>query len=144
MSLKQISVFLVNKPGTLRNMTDVLAKNNVDMRAISLVETKEFGIARIIVDDVISAVDILKEADFVTSVNNVIAAEVPDEPGGLNTLLQVFAAEEVNIEYMYSFIIGSESRSAGMIFRVADAANAEPRLKRRGLKVLSIEDMIEM
>lgn len=143
MSVKQISVFLVNKPGTLRTMTDVLAKNDVDMRAISLVETKEFGIARIIVDDVIRAVDILKDANFVTSINNVIAAEVPDEPGGLNTLLQLFAAEDVNIEYMYSFIIGSENKSAGMIFRVADTANAEPRLKARGLKVLSIEDVIE-
>ncbi|MBR4444623.1 MAG: ACT domain-containing protein [Solobacterium sp.] len=144
MSLKQISVFLVNKPGTLRTMTGVLAANNVDMRAISLAETREYGIARIIVDDVISAVDILKEADFVTSVNSVLAVEVPDQPGGLNTLLEIFAAEEVNIEYMYSFIIGTESRKAGMIFRVGDTSSAEPKLTARGLKVLSQEDLQQL
>ncbi|MBR3357327.1 MAG: ACT domain-containing protein [Solobacterium sp.] len=144
MSLKQISVFLVNKPGTLKNMTGVLAANKVDMRAISLAETKEFGIARIIVDNVIEAVDILKEADFVTSVNSVLAVEVPDEPGGLNNLLEIFAAEDVNIEYMYSFIIGRENASAGMIFRVGDTSSAEPKLTARGLKVLSQEDIAEL
>lgn len=141
MSIKQISVFLVNKPGTLKNMTSVLAANNVDLRAIAVSETKEFGIARIIVDDVISAVDLLKEADFVASINNVIAVEIPDEPGGLDKLLKIFADENVNIEYMYSFLIGSGSKSAGMIFRVNDSASAEPKLVARGLKVLSMDDI---
>ena len=80
MSIKQISVFLVNKPGTLKNMTSVLAANSIDMRAISLTETKEFGIARIVVDDVIRAVEILKDADFVASINSVIAVEIPEHP----------------------------------------------------------------
>ena len=100
MSIKQISVFLVNKPGTLKNMTSVLAANSIDMRAISLTETKEFGIARIVVDDVIRAVEILKDADFVASINSVIAVEIPDTPGGLDKILSDFAAVDVNIEYM--------------------------------------------
>jgi hypothetical protein len=141
MSIKQISIFLVNKPGTLKNMTGVLAANNIDMRAISLAETKEYGIARIVVDDVIHAVDILKDADFVTSVNSVIAMEIPDEPGALDKILDVFAAVNVNIEYMYSFIIGHESRSAGMIFRVNDTAAAETKLAAKGIQVLSLEDI---
>ena len=141
MSIKQISVFLVNKPGTLKNMTSVLAANNVDLRAIAVSETKEFGIARIIVDDVISAVDYLKEADFVASINSVIAVEIPDEPGGLDKLLKIFADENINIEYMYSFLIGEESRSAGMIFRVSDTSLAEPKLIARGLNVLTMEDI---
>jgi len=141
MSIKQISIFLVNKPGTLKNMTGVLAANNIDMRAISLAETKEYGIARIVVDDVIHAVDILKDADFVTSVNSVIAVEIPDEPGALDKILDVFAAVNVNIEYMYSFIIGHESRSAGMIFRVNDTAAAETKLAAKGIQVLSLEDI---
>lgn len=141
MSIKQISIFLVNKPGTLKNMTGVLAANNIDMRAISLAETKEYGIARIVVDDVIHAVDILKDADFVTSVNSVIAMEIPDEPGTLDKILDVFAAVNVNIEYMYSFIIGHESRSAGMIFRVNDTAAAETKLAAKGIQVLSLEDI---
>lgn len=141
MSIKQISIFLVNKPGTLKNMTGVLAANQIDMRAISLAETKEYGIARIVVDDVIRAVDILKEADFVTSVNSVIALEIPDEPGALDALLETFASVNVNIEYMYSFIIGHERRSAGMIFRVNDTAAAENKLTARGIQVLSLEDI---
>ena len=141
MSIKQISIFLVNKPGTLKNMTGVLAANNIDMRAISLAETKEYGIARIVVDDVIHAVDILKDADCVTSVNSVIAMEIPDEPGALDKILDVFAAVNVNIEYMYSFIIGHESRSAGMIFRVNDTAAAETKLAAKGIQVLSLEDI---
>ena len=122
-------------------MTGVLAANNIDMRAISLAETKEYGIARIVVDDVIHAVDILKDADFVTSVNSVIAMEIPDEPGALDKILDVFAAVNVNIEYMYSFIIGHESRSAGMIFRVNDTAAAETKLAAKGIQVLSLEDI---
>ena len=141
MSIKQISVFLENKPGTLKNMTSALAANNIDLRAIAVSETKEFGIARIIVDDVISAVDVLKEADFVASLNNVIAVEIPDEPGGLDKLLKIFADENINIEYMYSFLIGAESRSAGMIFRVNDSASAEPKLIARGLKVLTYDEI---
>ena len=141
MSIKQISVFLVNKPGTLKNMTSVLANNNVDLRAIAVSETKEFGIARIIVDDVINAVDLLKEADFVASINSVIAVEIPDEPGGLDKLLKIFADENVNIEYMYSFLIGDDSKSAGMIFRVNDSSSAEPKLVARGLKVLTMDDI---
>lgn len=141
MSIKQISIFLVNKPGTLKNMTGVLAANNIDMRAISLAETREYGIARIVVDDVIRAVDILKDADFVTSVNSVIAVEIPDEPGALDKILEIFAAVDVNIEYMYSFIIGQDRKSAGMIFRVHDSAAAETKLANRGIKVLTIDEL---
>lgn len=144
MSVKQISVFLVNKPGTLKKMTSILAQNDVDLRAISLSETKEYGIARIIVDDTFSAVNILKEADFVTSVIPVLAVEVPDEPGSLDKMLQMFADEEVNIDYMYSFIIGKDDMSAGMIFKISDVAAAEPKLIAKGLKVLSQEEISQI
>lgn len=141
MSIKQISIFLVNKPGTLKNMTGVLADNHIDLRAISLVETKEYGIARIIVDDVINAVDILKDNDFVTVVNSVIAIEIPDEPGALDQILKIFADVNVNLDYMYSFIIGEERKGAGMIFRVSDTQAAETKLAARGIKVLSLADI---
>ncbi len=144
MSLKQISVFLVNKPGTLKKMTSILAQNHVDLRAISLAETKEYGIARIIVDDTFNAVNILKEADFVTSINSVLAVEVSDEPGSLDKMLQTFADEDVNIDYMYSFIIGKEAKSAGMIFRISDVAIAEPKLAAKGLKILTQEDIAQI
>lgn len=133
MSIKQISVFLENKPGTLNKMTNVLANGGIDMRAISLAETKDFGIARLIVDDVISATTVLKDADFVASLTPVLAYEIPDEPGGLNKLLAIFTESKVNIEYMYSCIVGS---GAYMIFRVADTKGAEAALAGKGLKPL--------
>ena len=83
MSIKQISVFLENKPAKLKAMTGVLASHGIDMRALSLAETKDFGIARVIVDDVYDAVNVLKEADFVANLTSVLAIAVPDEPGGL-------------------------------------------------------------
>ncbi len=144
MSIKQISVFLVNKPGTLKNMTGVLAAHDVDLRALSLAETKEYGIARLVADDTFHALNVLRDADFVASVNSVIAAEVPDEPGALDNLLQIFAEEEVNIEYMYSFVLSGEDKSAGMIFRVSDANTAEPKLRNKGLRILSQDDIAQI
>lgn len=137
MSLKQISVFLENKPGTLNKMTRVLAKGGVNMRAISLAETKDFGIARVIVDDVIGATTVLKDNDFVSSLTPVLAYQIPDEAGGLNNLLMSFTEAEVNIEYMYSCIVGEAEKKAYMIFRVADTKAAESVLALKGLKSVS-------
>ena len=141
MSIKQISVFLENKPGTLKKLRSVMAKNNIDMRATSLAETKDFGIARLIVDDALEAVNTLKENDFVASLTPVLAVEIPDEAGGLDKLLEVFAEAEVNIEYMYAFPGKGASNHAYMIFRVADTKAAEAKLQGKGLKLLSQEDI---
>jgi hypothetical protein len=141
MSIKQISVFLENRPGTLKKLTSVLAKNNIDMRATSLAETKDFGIARIIVDDAYEAVNTLKENDFVASLTSVLGVEIPDEAGGLDKLLDYFAEADVNIEYMYAFPSRSAASLAYMIFRVADTKAAEAKLANTGLKLLSQEDI---
>ncbi|SCY70730.1 ACT domain-containing protein [Butyrivibrio sp. INlla14] len=141
MSIKQISVFLENRPGTLKKLTSVLAKNNIDMRATSLAETKDFGIARIIVDDAYEAVNTLKENDFVASLTSVLGVEIPDEAGGLDKLLDYFAEADVNIEYMYAFPSRSAASQAYMIFRVADTKAAEAKLANTGLKLLSQEDI---
>lgn len=141
MSIKQISVFLENKPGKLKEMTGVLAANKVDMRALSLAETKDFGIARLVVDDVFEAVQILKDANFVASLTSVLAVEIPDEPGGLDKLLAIFSEAKVNIEYMYAFIGGKEKKHAYMIFRVADTKAAEVKLAGAGLRIMTQEDI---
>lgn len=140
MSIKQISVFLENKPGRLNKMTGVLAQHNIDIRALSLAETKDFGIARMIVDDVFDATNVLKEADFVASLTPVLAYQIPDETGGLNTLLQTFTDAKVNIEYMYAFL-GAGTAKAYMIFRVADTKAAEAALAGKGLKALSQDEI---
>ncbi|MBP3852071.1 MAG: ACT domain-containing protein [Erysipelotrichaceae bacterium] len=119
MSIKQISVFLENKPGRLQRMTSVLAAHKIDLRALSLAETKDFGIARIIVSDVMDAVTVLKDADFIASLTPVLAVEIPDETGGLDKLLKIFAEAGVNIEYMYAFL-GKSDGNAYMIFRISD------------------------
>ena len=144
MSVQQISVFLENKPGTLKKMTGVLAANGIDMRATSLAETKDFGIARLIVDDAISAVSTLKENDFVASLTPVLAIEIPDEAGGLDKLLDKFTDESVNIEYMYAFPGGRNTDRAVMIFRVADTKAAEARLTGAGVKVLTQEEISDI
>ncbi len=141
MSIQQISVFLENKPGTLKKMTGVLAEHKIDLRATSLAETKDFGIARLIVDDAISAINTLKEHDFVASLTPVLAIEIPDEAGGLDKLLEAFDNENVNIEYMYAFSGGKSVNSAYMIFRVADTKAAEARLVGKGVKILTQEDI---
>lgn len=140
MAVKQISVFLENRPGALKGMTEVLAANKIDMRALSLAETTDFGIARLIVDDVLETATVLKDAGFVSSMTPVVAAEIPDETGGLNSLLGILSDAEVNIEYMYAFL-GGASGHAYMIFRVEDAKKAEAAFRAKGVKCVGQEEI---
>lgn len=141
MSIKQISVFLENKPGKLSEMTALLAANNIDLRALSLAETKDFGIARMIVDDAFEAANVLKNGDFIANFSPVLAYAVPDEPGGLNKLLCAFNDAGVNVEYMYAFLGGKDTAHAYMIFRVENTADAEAVLSAKGLKSLTQEEI---
>ncbi len=141
MSIKQISVFVENKPGALYAMTSVLAQNKIDMRALSLAETKDFGIVRIIVDNVYAAATVLKDAGYVHSVTPVVGAAIPDTPGGLNKVLQVLTNARINVEYMDAFLGGKNSEHAYMIFRVEDAAKAAAALAERGIKTVEQEEI---
>ncbi len=141
MSIKQISVFLENKPGALYGMTGVLARNNVDMRALSLAETKDFGIVRIIVDNVYNATTVLKDAGYIHSVTPVVGVAIPDTPGGLNKVLQVLTDARVNVEYMYAFLGGKDVDHAYMIFRVANENAATAALANEGIKVVEQEEI---
>ena len=141
MSIKQISVFLENKPGSLYAMTGVLAQNKIDMRAFSLAETSDFGIARIIVDDVYKASTTLKDAGYVHSISDVLGVAVPDEPGGLSKVLQALTDAKVNVEYMYAFLGGRDVGHAYMIFRVEDNAAAAAALAKRGIQIVEQEEI---
>ena len=140
MSIKQLSVFLENRPGKLFELTKLLAERRIDMRALSIAETTDFGIARIIVDDADKAARVLKEEQFIAQFSDVLAFAVPDEPGGLHNLLGEFNAAQVNIEYMYAFL-GGEPGRAYMIFRVTDTAASEKKLTERGLRSLSLSEI---
>lgn len=136
MSIKQISVFVENTPGALYGLTGVLAQHQVDLRALSLAETSEFGIVRMIVDNVYQATTVLKDAGYVHSLTPVVGVAIPDVPGGLNRVLQVLTDAKVNIEYMYAFLGGKNVDHAYMIFRVADEAAATAALASRGIQTL--------
>ena len=141
MTLNQISVFVENKPGKLQILTDVLAKRNINMRALSLAETSEFGIVRIIVDDLKAASEVLKEEGFIYTVTKVLGVAIPDEPGGLNKVLQNIAASGINIEYMYAFLGGKDMPHAYMIFHVQDVEEAVVALASKGITCISQEDL---
>ena len=142
MSIRQISVFLENRPGKLYELTGLLARHGIDMRALSIAEATDFGIARIIASDAEKCALALREGQFIAQFSDVLAFAVPDEPGGLHNLLSEFNAAQVNIEYMYAFL-GGEPGRAYMIFRVTDTEAAEKALTARGLKSLTLEEIEE-
>ena len=144
MSLKQISVFLENKPGMLLTMTSVLAQNHIDMRALSIAETKDFGLVRMIVDDVYETTTVLKDAGFIHSLTPVLGVAIPDEPGGLDQVLQLLAENKVNVEYMYAFLGGKNVDHAYMIFRVQNEAAALAALAAKGIHVVDQEEISQL
>ena len=141
MSIKQLSVFVENRPGTLYALTGVLANNGVDMRALSLAETKDFGIVRIIVDRLYDATTALRDAGYVHTITPVLGVAIPDVPGGLNRVLQVLTDEKINVEYMYAFLGGKDSEHAYMIFRVDNADRAASALAARGIRAVDQEEI---
>ncbi len=141
MSIKQISIFIENKPGGLCAMTGVLGENGVDLRAFTLSETIDFGIARIIVDDVYKASTTLKDAGYVHSISDVLGVAVPDEPGGLNKVLQALTDAQMNVEYMYVFQSHKTVGTVYTIFKVADNAAASAALTKRDIKIVDQEDL---
>lgn len=136
MEVKQISVFVENKAGKLAELTEYLHKQNIDMRALSIAETQDFGIVRMIVDDAYATSCTLKEAGYVASITPVLAVEIPDEPGSLFQILKVLGEGGVNLEYMYAFLTRKEA-TAYMVLRVEDNGKAADILSRKGIHTIS-------
>ncbi|MBR0397270.1 MAG: ACT domain-containing protein [Eubacterium sp.] len=141
MSVKQISIFVENRPGAMHEMTNVLAENKIDMRALSLAETEGFGIVRIIVDDAYEATTVLKEAGYINKLTPVVVVAIPDETGGLNKVLSLFTENEINVDYMYAILGGKEINEAYMIFKVDDPKKAESVLRAKGIRIVQQEEM---
>ena len=144
MSVKQISVFLENKPGKLCAMTEVLAREQIDMRALSLAETKDFGIVRIIVDDVYKTATVLKDEGYIHSVTSVLGVAIPDVPGGLSQVLRVLGEAGINVEYMYAFLGGKDVDHAYMIFRVQDHKAAAAALGAKGIRCVEQDEIAQL
>ena len=141
MSVKQISIFVENRPGAMHEMTNVLAENKIDMRALSLAETEGFGIVRIIVDDAYEATTVLKEAGYINKLTPVVVVAIPDEAGGLNRVLQIFTDNNINVDYMYAILGGKSINEAFMIFKVDDPKKAESVLRAKGIRLVQQEEM---
>ncbi|MCE5265807.1 MAG: ACT domain-containing protein [Deltaproteobacteria bacterium] len=135
MKVEQISVFLENRPGGLEQVTGILKDAGINIRTLTLADTSDFGILRMIVNDVEKAVGVLKEQGLRVSRTIVVAVEVPDRPGGLHGILQVVAQEGINVEYLYAFVERS-GENAVMIFRFDAPDKAIAALERNGLTVL--------
>ena len=135
MKVEQISVFLENKPGTLEHATRVLKEANINIRTLSVAETVDFGILRLIVNDVEKANKVLKEAGFRVSKTPVVAVEVPDKPGGLHSIMEVVSKEGINVEYLYAFVEKS-GENAVIIFRFDNPEKAIDVLLKKNFTVI--------
>ena len=138
MKVEQISVFIEKKSGRLAEVTRVLGESGINIRALSLADTSDFGILRLIVNDCESANRVLKEQGFTVSKTEVVAVEVPDQPGGLTRILQVLDSEGINVEYMYAFVERCGG-NAVIIFRFDESDRAIRALLTKGLNILDGE-----
>lgn len=140
MRVEQIAVFLENKSGRLAEITARLAAENINIRALSVADTADFGILRLIVDNVEKAKTTLKENGFTVGITNVIAVEVADKTGGLAGVLKTIEEEKLNVEYMYAFV-NKSGENAVLIFRFDDMDKAIEALQRTGYTILSGEQI---
>jgi hypothetical protein len=136
MNVEQISIFLENKPGRLENVTRILKEANINIRTLSVADTSDFGIVRLIVDQVSEAARVLKEQGYTFTRTGVVAVEVPDQAGGLHDILEVLSQAHVNVEYMYAFVEKS-GRNAVMLFRFDKPNEAIDALNRHNATVLT-------
>jgi hypothetical protein len=135
MKVEQISIFLENKPGGLEEVTRILKDAGINIRTLSLADTSDFGVLRLIVNDVDRASQVLKEQGFRISRTIVVAVEVPDRPGGLHGILEVLSKNGINVEYLYAFVERS-GEHAVIIFRFDAPDKAIEVLQKNGLTVL--------
>lgn len=140
MSLKQLTIFVENKQGTLVNITDVLAKNNVNMRALSIADTQDFGILRLIVNDNDTAIKALTEAGYLLKLTDVVGVKIGDQPGKLSKALEVLDSANINMEYLYAFMARTE-KHAYVVLRVADNEAAEKALEEAGFHMITDADV---
>ncbi len=143
MLVEQIAVFLENKSGRLAEITAVLAENGVNIRALSVADTADFGILRLIVDKVETAKDVLKSSGFTVGKTHVIAVEVEDRTGGLAKVLKSLHKAEINVEYMYAFV-NKTGENAVLIFRFEDMDEAIKSLQKDGFTILSREQICDL
>ena len=140
MSLKQLTIFVENKQGSLVDITDTLAANNVNLRALSIADTQDFGLLRLIVSDNDTALSALSDKGYVLKVTEVVGVKIGDAPGKLSKALSVLAEAGVNVEYLYAFMARTE-KHAYVVLRPTDNAAAESALEAAGFHMITDADI---
>ena len=142
-NVRQISVFVENKPTKLAEAMKLLKNSKINIRAMALADTKDFGILRLIVNDTEKTVDILRDASYAVTVTEIVAISIPDSPGQLSRVLDILGGEGVNLEYLYAFL-GKSDRAVSFVIRVDDNTNAAAALNKGGIIQLTENDISEM
>jgi len=140
--LKQLSVFLENKPGALSEPCRLLAKADINIQTFSLADTREFGILRLVVEDADKARRLLQRNGFAVKVTNVVVLEVPDRPGGLAGILDALAGTGINVKYAYGFTVRQENKGV-LVFCFDDPDSAVEILKKKGINVIASGDLFK-
>ena len=140
MAIKQLTVFVQNRKGTIVSVTDILATNHVNIRALSIAETEDFGILRLIVNDGETAEKVLKEQGYLIKVVDVVGVKISDEPGKLTAALDVLDKADINVEYLYAFMTRTE-KHAYVVLRVENNEAAESALANAGFKLITEADV---
>ena len=140
MAIKQLTVFVENKQGTVVSITEILSQNTINLRALSIAETEAFGILRLIVNEEEAAVKALTEAGYLLKVTEVVGVKIGDAPGKLSAVLRVLDDKNINVEYMYAFMARTE-KHAYVVIRVEDNELAETTLEEAGFHIITKADV---
>ena len=143
MKLTQISVFLENKSGRLHEVCTLLGKNDINIRALTVAESDDFGVLRLVVNRPNETLAVLKENNFTANLTDIVAVEVKDSPGGLADILGIFSENGINVEYMYGFV-EKFSEKALLVFRFEDTEKALEVLKRSNIKVVTESEIVNL
>jgi hypothetical protein len=141
--VKQVSIFLENRAGRLFEVTKLMARHNLNIRALSVADTSDFGILRLIVDNPEKAIEVLKGENYTVSATDVVAVEVLDKPGGLAKILGIFNDNNINVEYMYAFLAKIPDKAV-LIFRFDDNKSVLEKLKGTDIKTISAKDLYNL
>ena len=143
MVVKQISIFVENKEGRIKKAIDTLAKQNINIRALSIADTTKYGILRLIVSDNEKAIEALENDNFIVKENEVIILAVPDKPNGLNSTLAVFDEKGINLECLYAFV-SRKTDKAIVVMRLENMEKAIEALNESNVKILDVDDIKDL
>ena len=143
MAVKQVSIFVENKEGRIKKAIETLARQNINIRALSIADTTKYGILRLIVSDNEKAINALEKDGFIVKENEVIILAVPDEPNGLNSTLAVFDEKDINLEYLYAFV-SSKTDEAIVVMRLENMEKAIGALNENNIKILDENDIKDL